>query len=279
MQLPETPCPCGSTHYRTVLSGHYSRVNLRNFPFTIVRCEACALSRTFPVPDPSQYDDGYSIYTNDGRFGGATTDAWSAPIARKVARVVGRRKAVAGARFLDVGCHVGNLVVAAQELGFEAEGVDVDRVATEEARRLGRSVRTGSLELVDGPYDAVVLNHVLEHILDLDDFLADVARILAPDGSLFVFVPYHRGLLPRLMRDHWMGWSPAQHMWHFTPKTLGDAAARVDLRLVSARTHRVHEPSSPGVKGVAKAGVTLVSRAVGQGDLLEAVLERANGAG
>jgi SAM-dependent methyltransferase len=266
-------CACESTSYRTVLTGRFNRLGLSEFPFEIARCTVCGLARTLPVPDPEQYAEGWALSTDEGRFVGRLEDGWSDSIARTIAREVAQRRPVAGARFLDVGCHVGNLVVAAGRIGFAAEGVDVDHVAVAEARRLGRNVRLGSAADVDGLYDVVVLNHVLEHIHDLDAFLADVARLIAPTGILFVFVPYHRGLVPRLMRESWMGWSPAQHVWHFTPRTLGAAAERNGLRLVRATTNRVHEPVSAGAKGAAKAVIARTSRVVGRGDLLEAVLE------
>jgi SAM-dependent methyltransferase len=260
--LLATACACGATGHETVLAGRYDRLDLRDFPFTIVRCRACGLARTLDPPDPSQYHDGYVLAT------GATSDGWSARIAQLVADSVG------GGRLVDVGCHVGNLVEAAATLGFDAEGVDIDRAAVAEGRRIGRPVRVASVADLEGPYDALVLNHVLEHIHDLGGFLDDVRRVLAPTGLAFVFVPNYEGLIPRLMGERWMGWSPAQHVWHFTPATLATTAARSGLRVASMSKQRVHEPPSSGTKGVAKAAAARLSSVLGRGDLIEAVLAR-----
>jgi 2-polyprenyl-3-methyl-5-hydroxy-6-metoxy-1,4-benzoquinol methylase len=204
-----------------------------------------------------------------GRFTGSDTDMWSEPIARFV------RYHASGSRLLDVGCHVGNLVAAAGRLGFDAEGIDIDPLATAEAERLGRPVRNARIEELAGPYDVVVLIAVLEHILDLLPFLTAAERVLDPGGRLFVFVPYYRGLVPRLMRDRWIGWAPSQHVWHFTPRTL-DAVltGATGLRTVSWTTTGAIEPPSSGAKGRVKALVTAAAQKTGRGDQIEAIYER-----
>jgi len=265
-------CACGAREHELVLRGRFNRLGLHDFPFAVVRCARCGLARTVPSPDPGQYDDGYTTRTEQGHFTGATSDAWSGGIARAVARELTGTDRGDGLRLLDLGCHVGNLVVAAEETGFHAEGLDIDRVSVAGGQKLGRNVRVGTASDIEGEFDAVVLNHVLEHIHDLDGFLIDVRRALAPDGRVFVFVPYYLGLLPRVMGERWMGWSPSQHVWHFTPATLATTVERCGLRLLWTATVRVHEPPSTGAKGMAKRAVTRISELVGRGDQLEAVL-------
>jgi SAM-dependent methyltransferase len=262
-------CFCGSTRYRALLEGGYDRLALRNYDFTVVRCLDCGLARTLPVPDVSQYERGYSLTTENGRFVGARADAWSEAIAEYVwARTSGKR-------LLDIGCHVGNLVVAAEACGFAAEGIDLDPVATEEARRLGRRVHTGRVEDLEGSYDAVVMNQVLEHVLDLRSFLSAVVRLLAPGGRFFVFVPYYAGLVPILMGRHWIGWAPRQHVWHFTPATLTSVMHdATPLRRIAYTTKGVIEPPSTGAKGAVKARVSAFSRLVEWGDQIEAIFEK-----
>jgi 2-polyprenyl-3-methyl-5-hydroxy-6-metoxy-1,4-benzoquinol methylase len=263
-------CFCGSTHYRSVLQGTYDRLLLTDYAFAIVVCVECGLARTLPVPDPEQYARGYALTTAaDGRFVGATDDAWSASIVEDV------RSFVPVGRLLDIGCHVGNLVAAATARGYDAVGIDLDPVATAEARRLGRAVRTAGIEDVEETFDVVVMNQLLEHVFDLREFLAHVARVVEPGGYALVYVPCYRGLMPRLMRTHWMGWFPSQHVWHFAPETLRRVVEEATpLRLVRRTTKGVIEPPSTGTKGWAKARIIAFSRAVGWGDEIEAVFRK-----
>jgi SAM-dependent methyltransferase len=265
-------CFCGSRRYRLLLNGSYDRLLGHDYAFEIVQCLVCGLARTLPVPDPEQYEQGFVLTTEGGRFVGATEDAWSARIVDDV------RAVVPSGRLLDVGCHVGNLVEAANAAGFDAEGIDLDPVATAEARRLGRAVLTGRLEDLEGTYDAVVMSALLEHILDLRSFVGHVERLLAPNGHAFVYVPYHRGLMPRLMGQNWMGWAPNQHVWHFSPRSLIRVVHEASpLRLVRYTTKGVIEPPSTGVKGRVKKAVDKLSRATGWGDQIEAIFRKPDG--
>jgi SAM-dependent methyltransferase len=261
-------CFCSEEQYSIVRSGEYNRLGVHGYRFSIVKCAACDLARTTPQPDPYQYASGFSLTTRSGEFIGSTRDGWSAAVARDIARR-GR-----GERLLDIGCHVGNLVEAACEIGFDAHGIDLDPLATARGRQLGRAIENRALEDVEETFDMVVLVHVLEHVHELRAFLSEFERVLDPGGLAFIYVPHYRGLIPRLMRDNWMGWFPAQHVWHFTPTTLVrtvEAATR--LRIRDCTTRGVIEPPSTGVKGAGKSAISAFSRAVGWGDGIEAVFK------
>jgi 2-polyprenyl-3-methyl-5-hydroxy-6-metoxy-1,4-benzoquinol methylase len=260
-------CVCGGNSYRLLL--RTAARDDKSQTFSIVECEACGLGRTLPPPDTEQYRSGYAPNTRDGAYAGALSDFWSPAVARYV------RDNSTGSSLLDVGCGVGNLVVAASELGFEAEGIDIDRVATEEARRHGRRVRTAAVGEIDGQFDAIVVNHVLEHVEDLPSFLGEVSRLLSEGGRLFVLAPNRKGLIAKLRRGRWMGWVPREHVWHFTPETLVATVRRTSsLSPVSCTSRTVIEGPVGGPKGIVVAALTFLSRRTGSGDQLEAVFTR-----
>lgn len=114
---------------------------------------------------------------------------WSyAPIyRRKLAWLDGLMEALPGeARVLDVGAGEGALLERYRERGLAIEGVDV---AYESA-----SVRKADLRALpfeDGSFDVALCLDVLEHVelLDQPRALAEIARVLAPGGRLFMSVP------------------------------------------------------------------------------------------
>jgi SAM-dependent methyltransferase len=263
-------CECGDERHAIVMSGRYQRLGVHDYAFTILKCKSCGLARTSPTPDPLQYDVGYALTTKEGEFVGSTEDEWSARVAREIAQ------RAEGRRLIDIGCHVGNLVQAASEIGFDAYGIDLDPVATAAGRRLGRAVENRALAQVNETFDVAVLIHVLEHVQELRSFLFHLERLLVPRGLAFIHVPHYRGLLPRPMRDNWMGWVPQQHVWHFTPDTLvGTVETAGNLRVVGCTTRGVIEPPSSGIKGAVKAAVSTLSRSVEWGDEIEAVFQKA----
>jgi 2-polyprenyl-3-methyl-5-hydroxy-6-metoxy-1,4-benzoquinol methylase len=263
-------CLCGAKDDNTpFLTGTYRRgLANESRDFAVVKCRRCGLKRTLPVPDETQYEVGMAATTSEGVFAGATTDLWSNLLVDMVDRFGSLR-----GRVLDVGCHSGNFVEAARRRGYEATGVDPDPIATAAGRDLGRPLLTGTLDQIDdASVDVVMMNHVLEHIESVDAALADIHRVLAPGGLLFILVPNHRGLIPRIMKDHWFAYMPTEHVWQFTTKTLTDAVTRRrQFEPVSVVAGGSIEPPS-GSRS--KAALQALSRVLRWGDQVEGVFRR-----
>lgn len=106
-----------------------------------------------------------------------------------------------GARVLDLGCGTGGTMKALQGLARFA-GLDRSPTAALFAsRRTGESVLCGAatdLPLRDASVDAVLALDVFEHIPDDDRAVAEVRRVLRPQGALLATVPCH----PWLFSDH-----------------------------------------------------------------------------
>jgi 2-polyprenyl-3-methyl-5-hydroxy-6-metoxy-1,4-benzoquinol methylase len=180
-----------------------------------------------------------------------------------------------GRRILDVGCNVGNLVEAASRLGANAEGIDLDPIAIKQGRAQGRNVHARPVADQPGSWDGIVVNHVLEHIVDLRGFLRHLDRLTAPGGVVMINVPCHRGMVPRLMGDHWFAWAPDEHVWHFTPETLLRVVeSTTSLRSVMVRQRGAIEPPSTGLRGAAKRLVAQVASAANRGDQVVAVFTK-----
>ncbi len=103
-----------------------------------------------------------------------------------------------GMRLLDFGCGPGQLVEAAMTLGLDARGADVfyggekDRQEVVARGLLGnvvREIRDGRIPFDDATFDLVVSNQVFEHVEDLDGTLAEVRRVMKPDGMLVALFP------------------------------------------------------------------------------------------
>jgi SAM-dependent methyltransferase len=96
-------------------------------------------------------------------------------------------------RVLDVGAGDGQVARRAAGLGAEVVGVDPTwnqvRVARERAGgpvyALGGAA---GLPFPDGSFDAVVACLVFEHIEDVDEAIAEVARVLEPGGRFLFFL-------------------------------------------------------------------------------------------
>lgn len=100
---------------------------------------------------------------------------------------------VPGTDVLEVGCGNGKTLAALRSLGCNVVGVDFSEEAVSSCRQLipGVDVRRGDildLDLDDSSFDAVVLFHVLEHVLpeDMPKAVSEIARVLRPGGKAYV---------------------------------------------------------------------------------------------
>jgi 2-polyprenyl-3-methyl-5-hydroxy-6-metoxy-1,4-benzoquinol methylase len=128
-----------------------------------------------------------------------------------------------GGRLLDVGCGSGSWLVRMRELGWNVEGVDFDPSAIEVARNRDLNVRLGSLEAQGydaETFDAVTLNHVIEHLPDPEATLRECHRALRSGGQLVVATPNVHSLSHRMFRTDWRGLEPPRHLHLFTVGSL-----------------------------------------------------------
>ena len=114
------------------------------------------------------------------------------------------RRPLQGRRALDVGCGSGLLTEPLARLGAIATGVDAApeniSVARSHAERQGLAIdyRAGEVAALAGErFDLIVSMEVVEHVADVDAFLATLARLLADDGILILSTP-NRTPLSRL---------------------------------------------------------------------------------
>jgi SAM-dependent methyltransferase len=154
-------------------------------------------------------------------------------------------------RLLDVGCGNGGFLAQMRELGWEVEGIDVDRAALEHARATGVSVREATISDLDPGrerYDAITLGHVIEHLHDPPDALRRLRDLLTPGGMLWLATPNVEALGHRLFRDSWFALDPPRHLVLFSPRGLGGALrdagfARVEQRPSPAGARWLFPPS------------------------------------
>jgi SAM-dependent methyltransferase len=132
-------------------------------------------------------------------------------------------------RMLDVGCGDGSVLKLAQELGWNAEGVDFDPQAVDAARRKGLSVRLGGLaeqRYPDESFDLVPMSHVIEHVHDPLATLREVRRVLRAGGTLVITTPNAASWGHRRFGRHWVHLDPPRHLKIFDADSLAALARR-----------------------------------------------------
>ncbi len=127
-------------------------------------------------------------------------------------------------KILDVGCGNGDRLARFRILGWDAQGQEVDPKAAAEARRIsGVPVHLGRLEeagFPDGSFDAITMNHVIEHVHDPVSLLQECRRILRIGGTLVITTPNAESYGHDRFGASWRGLEPPRHLHLFSQHTL-----------------------------------------------------------
>lgn len=133
-----------------------------------------------------------------------------------------------GKTALEVGCGGGILTEDIRKMGFITTGIDPSqeslKTASEHAKSGGLDIRyehgTGEhLPYPDQSFDCVFCCDVLEHVQDLPKVIAEISRVLKPNG-VFFYDTLNRTFISKMVAikiwQEWKRWAfmpPNLHVW------------------------------------------------------------------
>ena len=127
-------------------------------------------------------------------------------------------------RVLDVGCGDGALLASLRDMGWQVEGQEVDAQAASRAKeQYDIDVHVGEIEHIDLPeaaFDAVVMNHVVEHLPKPLLVLRRARALLKPSGELIATTPNCRSFGHARFGCEWRGLEVPRHLQVFSTITL-----------------------------------------------------------
>ncbi len=196
--------------------------------WTYYQCINCKLVFLAPMLTRTQLAD---LYANPDSGG---TRAYFRKETSKLRRARGRARYLArtiegqpaGRTFLDVGCSGGFMTQAALEVGFVPTGIDPDVDAVTHARKNypGPTYAVGGLTefaaQCEQEYDAVYCSEVLEHVPDANEFMAALAKLMAPSAVLYLTTPDISHWRRPKDLTQWDVFTPPHHCLFFSPNNL-----------------------------------------------------------
>ena len=191
------PCPvCGKTQVEVLLPMHYyATLEGSSLPENqdIVCCLHCGAVYTDTSGTQADYDAYYSNasgYVNPEGIGSGVHDA---DRLGETALWLKERFNAKSTRIADIGCTNGGLLALLSQYGFSSlTGIDPAIDCVERLKTKGFIAHQGHLGKLPkncGPYDLVILSHVLEHVLDVTAALSSVKDILSQNGQIYIEVP------------------------------------------------------------------------------------------
>jgi 2-polyprenyl-3-methyl-5-hydroxy-6-metoxy-1,4-benzoquinol methylase len=223
-----TSCPvCNSTSIHPLLTVKDESVSGEQF--VIWQCEQCSLRFTQDVPDEASIGSYYKSpdyishsNTNKGLMNKLYQRVRHFTLNLK-ANLVIHSTGLQQGKMLDVGCGIGAFIHVMKEKGWQVEGVEPDVDARKLAKELYQLTIKEPSSLFDFPpssFDAITLWHVLEHVHDLHNYVAQLKLKLKQNGKLLIAVPNYQSLDAEIYRLKWAAYDVPRHLYHFTPKAI-----------------------------------------------------------
>lgn len=137
-------------------------------------------------------------------------------------------------RVLEVGCSTGLLLSLLKDKGWEVRGVEMSKRSADKAISRGIKVVVGSFENAkfENSFDLIIFNHVLEHVKDFRKVLSKTHRLLRPGGLILISLPNFDSFSAKIEKKNWPLLLPEEHLWHFTPKSLGIVLKEVGFNVI-----------------------------------------------
>ena len=141
------------------------------------------------------YDEGYYRYRESTRDFNIEAEL-----------LYGMLAPLPSSRILEVGCGGGAVLSFLESKGYTAVGVDILEEAVRLASRAAPSCRVmqadaASLPFADGSFDRLISHHLVEHLDDLPQALAEWRRVLVPGALAAICTPNRLYPSPRIFDD------------------------------------------------------------------------------
>jgi SAM-dependent methyltransferase len=121
---------------------------------------------------------------------------------------------------LDVGCGTGAFLNEMKNAGWEITGLEPDEMARKNAEELFGIHPRPSQELFALPpnsFNAITMWHVLEHVHQLHEYVAQLKNLLADNGRLLIAVPNYTSYDAVHYKEYWAAYDAPRHLYHFSP--------------------------------------------------------------
>lgn len=154
-------------------------------------------------------------------------------------------------RVLELGAAAGDVTQALRDRGCDVTAVEFDPDALEDLSQIANQVVIGdlndaaTLECIPGRFDAIVAGDVIEHLLEPQRVVSQLARMLAPGGRLVVSLPHiaHADIRLALLQGRFdyspLGLLDETHIRFFTLDTIKKLMNNAGLLIVDMRRVRI----------------------------------------
>ncbi|MFC1580606.1 class I SAM-dependent methyltransferase [Thermodesulfobacteriota bacterium] len=217
-------CYCGSEDAVLI-----SEIDAYGNYYPLVLCKSCGIMRANPRWRKQDYVD---FYMNEYRplYGekeknNAEWNTLKLKEAKDVYNFITNHVTLpSNSVIFDIGCNKGIMLLPFRNAGSVVKGVDYGAENIEYGiEKMGLDLEVGGVETLRSfgkKADLIILNHVFEHFLNIDEELERIHKVLKTSGYIYISVPGTFWWIENRCRGNIMGLFQNAHTWQFSLETL-----------------------------------------------------------
>jgi 2-polyprenyl-3-methyl-5-hydroxy-6-metoxy-1,4-benzoquinol methylase len=247
--MSEHSCPvCG--HRRLTLMTASARENIPRSKtrYAYWGCNSCDVISLVPQPTADDLSDHYAWL--DRKSVTPSKHGSMAPARRKsilyrlwhnINDPYPYLKKLPRGNIVDLGAGSGDFCVAAQQLGYQAVGIEQSVRSAALAKQKGAHVDIAN---VNSPSQLprirnaaiITMNHVFEHLAHPERFLAEMSAVVPRSSLLVITLPNPTNPWRMLFGGSWHGWDPPVHLHLYPARALKRMLLRNGFQIELIRT-------------------------------------------
>jgi len=223
-----TSCPvCKSTQIQLQLSAKDYTVSGESF--SIVACNNCTHLFTQNVAQQNEIGKYYAsenyISHSDTQIGlvNKLYHSIRKRTLQSKKKLIERETEKSNGNILDIGCGTGAFLNTMQKGGWKITGLEPDETARVKAKTLygiDPQPSNNIFNLSNNSYDAITMWHVLEHVHELNEYVAQLKNMLTEKGKIFIAVPNYTSYDAQHYGQFWAAYDVPRHLYHFSPESM-----------------------------------------------------------
>ncbi|MCW8849016.1 MAG: class I SAM-dependent methyltransferase, partial [Melioribacteraceae bacterium] len=134
-------------------------------------------------------------------------------------------------KILDIGSGNGHRLVGLARYGFKnIIGIDpfIDKDISYD-----NNIKIYKKEIweVDDKFDMIMLNHSFEHMINPNEVLEKITKLLKPNGKVLIRIPVSNSYSWKKYKSNWVALDPPRHIYLHNEKTIKILAEKHGLKL------------------------------------------------
>ncbi len=216
----------------------------RNLESNLYKCRKCnTLFRKYFLPPFTDYSSKYFVEDYKNQYGKTYEEDSANLTALAKRRLEKIKKIKPKGKILDIGSAMGFFLKEAREYGYETEGIEISKYASDYCiNTLNLNVHNCSLldfEYKEKEYDIITAWYVVEHIYNFETILERILFSLKDDGILAFATPNGNGLSGRFNKNYF-SIVPSDHAFEANPKSLNILMSKYSLKCVNLENQSIY---------------------------------------